>query len=171
MRGGGEGGGADKILGVLALINWLTFCPVCWLTGRDIRMEHERRTDSCRELRIASSNNWWLICIFHLPQVFGYRRKSMKCKYKGWCFTVRPIYNNDMWCQSWVGVAICPNSSHLAQHLLSCRDAVNANWAIAQPCFTAGLETVQHYCFLQVTAPLAFKLSLASVADEKRAKL
>lgn len=71
-------GGADKILGVLALNNRLTFCPVCWLTRRDIRMEHERRTDSCRERWICSGNSWWLICSFHLSQVFCYWRKSMK---------------------------------------------------------------------------------------------
>lgn len=65
-RGRKGGGRADKILGVLALINWLTFCPVCWLTGRDIRMEYERRTDSCRELWICSGNSWWVICCFHL---------------------------------------------------------------------------------------------------------
>lgn len=95
----------------------------------------------------------------------------MQHKHNGWRFTVRPIYNNDMWRQSWVGVAICPNSSHLAQRVLSCRDVVNANWAIARPCFTAGLETVQPYCFLQVTVPLPFKVSDAAVAGEKRPKL
>lgn len=167
---GKRGREAEKILGVLALINWLTFCPVCWLTGRDIRMEH-RGEPTVAELQITPSSSWWLICSFHLPQVFGYRRKSMKRKHKGWRFILRPIYNNDMWRKNWVGVANCLNSSHSAQRLLSCGDAVNANWAIARPCFTAGLEAVQHYCFLQVTAPLAVRLSLAAVAGEKRAKL
>lgn len=170
MRGGG-GEGADKILGVLALINWLTFCPVCWLTGCNIRMEHERRTDICAELRIAASNSWWLICSFQLTQAFCYSRKSMKCKYKAWSFTVRPIYKNDTWHQSCVGVVICSNSSHVTKRLLSCGDAVNANWGIERPCITAGLETVQPYWFLQVTARAAFKLSFATVAGEKRGKL
>lgn len=55
-----------------------------------------------------------------------------------------------------------------AQRLLSCGDAVNANWAIARPCFAAGLEAVQHYCFLQVTAPLAVRLRPDAVAGGKK---
>lgn len=30
---------------VLAQINSLTFCPVCWPTGRNKRMKQERKTD------------------------------------------------------------------------------------------------------------------------------
>lgn len=46
----GEGG---KILRVLAQINSLTFCPVCWPTGRNKRMKQERKTDS---LSVAESS-------------------------------------------------------------------------------------------------------------------
>lgn len=41
-----RGGGVDKILRVLAQISSLTFCPVCWPTDRNQRMERGRKTDS-----------------------------------------------------------------------------------------------------------------------------
>lgn len=67
-------GGVDKILRVLAQINSPAFCPVCRLTGRNIRMEQGRKTDSG-----SWPNQHSLTCSFHLLQGFCYKSKSICC--------------------------------------------------------------------------------------------